>query len=419
MSISFSFHSPERRVQRLAPTLLLLFTTATPAVAAVLDDVSFSNRLQSELRYFWEDALYGQTSPLRPSIAWEPEIAWRGESPISLYFKGFARENFIGDSHRAHADVRELYAIYEGDSWDLVVGANKVFWGVTESRHLVDVINQSDLIEDIDGEDKLGQPMLNLNMQAAWGRMAFFVLPYFRERTLPHDNDRFRLPLSIEDDPAYDSGDEQWHPDLAFRYSHYIDSLDFGLSYFNGTNREPVYELELSPPAAAGLPPEASLRPRYTQMRQYGLDLQYTVDSWLLKLEAIYRSTPNDDFFASVSGFEYTMYQIFGTDGDLGLLLEYLNDRRDERIDPVQGDDDIFAGLRWAANDIDGTSVLGGAIVDLQGGATFVSVEAERRLRDDIKLEFAIRMITEAAQDDSAFALRNDDYAELGLNYYF
>ncbi|GAA3954699.1 hypothetical protein [Allohahella marinimesophila] len=419
MSSSCIFYPYAQQRSLLGSAILLASIVTTPAFAAVLDDLSMSHRVQGEVRYFWQDALYGQTTPLRPSIAWEPEVSWRGEAPVAVYFKGFARENFLGDSYRSHADVRELYMIYEGNNWDVVAGANKVFWGVTESRHLVDVINQSDLVENIDGEDKLGQPMLNLNLQADWGRIAFFILPYFRERTLPDDNDRFRLPLSIDNEALYDSGDEEWHNDFAVRYSHYIESLDFGISYFNGTNREPRYELLLEPPAAAGFPPAASLQARYVQMRQYGLDLQYTVDSWLLKLEAIYRSTAEDDFLASVSGLEYTIYQIFGTDGDLGLLLEYLNDRRDERIDPVQGDDDVFAGLRWAANDIDGTSILGGAVVDLAGGTTFLSIEAERRLRDDLKLEFAVRLITQADEDDSAFALRNDDYAELGLNYYF
>ena len=40
--------------------------------------------------------------------------------------------------------------------WSLSIGLGKVFWGVTEFNHLVDVINQTDLVEGIDGEAKLG-----------------------------------------------------------------------------------------------------------------------------------------------------------------------------------------------------------------------------------------------------------------------
>lgn len=38
-----------------------------------------------------------------------------------------------------------------GEVQKLLVDANTVFWGVTESVHLVDVINQTDLAGDIDG----------------------------------------------------------------------------------------------------------------------------------------------------------------------------------------------------------------------------------------------------------------------------
>jgi len=36
-------------------------------------------------------------------------------------------------------------------------------------QHLVDVINQTDLVEDIDGEEKLSQLMLNFSSVHKWG----------------------------------------------------------------------------------------------------------------------------------------------------------------------------------------------------------------------------------------------------------
>ena len=54
-----------------------------------------------------------------------------------------------------------------------------MFWGVTESVHLVDIINQTDFAGDIDGEDKLGQTMLSLMLQRDWGEITAFVLPAF------------------------------------------------------------------------------------------------------------------------------------------------------------------------------------------------------------------------------------------------
>ncbi|NIP75689.1 MAG: hypothetical protein GTN90_06820, partial [Xanthomonadales bacterium] len=110
-------------------------------------------------------------------------------------------------SGRSHADLREANWLRIGDGWDLVAGIDKVFWGVTESRHLVDIVNQDDRVEDIDGEDKLGQPMLNLNLLRDWGTVSLFVLPGFRERAFPDRGDRLRGSLPVaEGDATFDSG---------------------------------------------------------------------------------------------------------------------------------------------------------------------------------------------------------------------
>ena len=48
------------------------------------------------------------------------------------------------DAGRQHADIRELLWLgLDGDN-EWRVGINTMFWGVTESQHLVDVINQID-----------------------------------------------------------------------------------------------------------------------------------------------------------------------------------------------------------------------------------------------------------------------------------
>ncbi len=84
------------------------------------------------------------------------------------------------------------------------VGFRKVFWGVTESEHLVDIVNQTDLVEDLDMEEKLGQPMVNLALIRDWGTIDLFVLPGFRERTFSGPQGRFRF------NPPLDVGDSQF-----------------------------------------------------------------------------------------------------------------------------------------------------------------------------------------------------------------
>ena len=61
------------------------------------------------------------------------------------------------DEERKHFDIRELNINHASGDWETLVGIGKVFWGVVESNHLVNIINQTDFLEGVDGEDKLGQ----------------------------------------------------------------------------------------------------------------------------------------------------------------------------------------------------------------------------------------------------------------------
>ena len=117
-----------------------------------------------------------------------------GGLPLSPFFR---YDN--ADSRRTHADLREAYFLLFGEigngEWELRVGIDQVFWGVTESQHLVDIVNQIDLVEHPNGETKLGQPMVNITYSSDWGIVEFFVLPYHRARTFPGSSGRLRLPL--------------------------------------------------------------------------------------------------------------------------------------------------------------------------------------------------------------------------------
>jgi hypothetical protein len=69
------------------------------------------------------------------------------------------------DAARSHFDVREALWNHLGDGYELRTGVAQVFWGVTEGEHLVDIINQTDQVESLDGEQKLGQPLFNLAIE--------------------------------------------------------------------------------------------------------------------------------------------------------------------------------------------------------------------------------------------------------------
>jgi hypothetical protein len=382
---------------------------ATEASAGEWDATGFFG---VDARAFWQDSRYpGQDNELNGSIMVQPEWYWRddaGRHRVSVV--GFARVD-SQDDERTHVDIREASWGTAVGSWDIVAGISKVFWGVAESRHLVDVINQTDLVEDIDQEEKLGQPMVNVNLQKDFGRFEFFVLPYFRERTFPGPDGRLRPPLPVDADNAiYESSNGEQHVDFALRYSHYIGAADLALYVFDGTSREPRFV-----PGPGG----DSLTPYYEQMTQVGFEFQYTHEAWLWKLETMGRDTRDDSFVAAVGGFEYTFYGVRDSNADIGVLMEVLYDGRSANAPPTLFDNDIFVGTRLAFNDVQNSSVLAGIAMDTQTHELFLNVEAERRFGDSLSAGFRLRAFTNATPGDGLYTFERDDYLQLTLSWYY
>ena len=372
---------------------------------------SVSGSLTAELRHFVDDALYStQQLDSTASLAIQPEfhMSWN-DRKSSLTFVPFARGG-DEDDERNHADVRELMWINAMGDWELRLGVGKVFWGVTESAHLVDVINQIDLMESPDGEDKLGQPMANLSWFTDLGTWELFALPLFRERTFPGVNGRLRGPLVVDtdQDALYESADKDEHLDWAVRWSHYIGDWDIGLSHFSGTNREPEF-VAIS---------ATTLLPRYNLIDQTGLTLQALLGDWAWKFEATSTEEMSQRYNEAVVGFEYTHVGLNESAMDLGLLLEYLYDERAE-LAPGPFEDDVMLGLRWVFNDMQSTEVLMGAIFDLGGSAVTSSIEASRRLGQSWKLALEYRGTSGLEPTDPSYLFRNDNYVQLELGYFF
>jgi hypothetical protein len=393
--------------------LLAILFGALSMSSAHGGDMDISGSVELQARGFWQNPQWvGQDDrALQGAVISTTEVRWYNEGGnVRAAFIPYLRWDAT-DDERNLADLREAYWAFEGDDYELLVGANTVFWGVTESVHLVDIINQTDFAGDIDGEDKLGQMMVSLMLQRDWGEITGFVMPAFRERTFAGVDGRFRPPLPVDTDNAlYESSDEETHVDFALRYSHYIGDIDIGLNVFSGTSREPRFI-----PAADG----QSLLPVYDQIDQLGVAVQYTKEAWLWKLEAIARDGVTHSFAAAVGGFEYTFYQVSESTIDVGLLLEYQYDGRNE-FEPVTiADNDVFVGTRLAFNDVQDTAVLAGLSYDIDTGETFINIEAERRFGDNWFAELRVRAFNGAAQVDATTWLQKDDYVQLSLARYF
>jgi hypothetical protein len=392
---------------------IFAFLFALAVVPGLTQAQELRGRVQVENRVFPEAPGFAQQrdATVSPSIALEPELLWDAKGgALNLRLKPFLRLD-AHDGNRTHADLREANALYLGPGWTLLAGFGKVFWGKTESHHLVDIVNQVDGVEDIDGEDKLGQPMVNFTLEKDWGAIDFFYLPYFRERTFPEGRARLSGAVPPPTRSVYESSAGRWHPDFAVRWTYYLGSLDLAVSAFRGTSREPILEPVIGSP-------EFELQARYIIIDQVSVEGQLTKGPTLWKLEAMTRGGHGSRFLAAVSGVEHTFFNVGGS-ADLGILGEIMVDGRDETAPYTPYDHDVFGGFRLALNDLANTSVLGGAVVDWTTGETFALIEAERRFGDRWVVELEGRWLVQTNRADPLHGLRRDSFFSLRINRYF
>ncbi|RZV51051.1 MAG: hypothetical protein EX270_10810, partial [Pseudomonadales bacterium] len=180
-------------------TLLLGFSAFANAGDAQL---KISGNLAIEGRYFEKSGARPELSRSNASLSVSPEIYYRfADSKDSLRFSALLRAD-ENDAERSHVDIRELKWHKVERDWELTLGVDTVFWGVTETLHLVNIINQVDQVENIDQEDYLGQPMLHLALIRDWGTLDLFALPYFRERPYAGRNGRPGAGLRVSNQNA-------------------------------------------------------------------------------------------------------------------------------------------------------------------------------------------------------------------------
>ncbi len=372
----------------------------------------FTPEVAIEVRGFPDPPRFDdQLETLQGGLILSGDLRWTSKDrKTRVLFEPYVRLD-SDDGERSYADIREASVSMRRGDWDILLGISQVFWGVAESRNVVDVINQFDAVEDFDDGEKLGQPMLRVSRRIGFGTIEAFYLPFFRERSFPGEKGRLRFDPAVDAGAAkFERNNDEWAGDVALRWTSRFGAFDLGLHAFYGTSRNPFFDFEAT---------EARLAPFYQKLRQGGLDLQYTRGPWLLKLEAAGVNVGGDDFVSTVGGFEYTFFNVGGRGLDLGLIGEYLYDGRDPALAPTAlFENDAFAGVRIALNDTQDTEVLAGAIIDTESSAVIASVELQRRLGSTVLLEAEARFI-DGGKDPLVSQLQNDSHLTLRWTRYF
>jgi len=416
-------------------SLALIAGLACMAGPATALDIEFDGNLELEWRSFTEEGRHEDMEQNFIALAGEFELGFFSRSGRhAVIVKPFGRLD-QHDHERSHADLREAKYRYVNGSFEATIGADKEFWGVTEFLHLVDIVNQTDNVESIDGEQKLGQPMVKLSYASPYGTVTGYALPFFRIRQYVDPvTGRPNSGFIVDDNTThFESGDGRQTKDYALRYQNNFGPFDVGLSWFDGTAREPQLLLAV-PPGQSGLANGLPvMQAYYAYLQQAGLDVQATLGPWLLKLEAT-QSTENRfqgetpsllseveeiSTTRATGGFEYTFYNLFDSGTDLGFVAEYMYDERESDA-PHPFGNDIGIGLRWTANDPQSTTILFGGLYDLDTKSASLSLEAERRIGRKFKATLEARGQIDTGENDRfADALEDEGYMRVRLNYYF
>tara|TARA_B100000674_G_scaffold246948_1_gene203535 strand:- start:182 stop:1333 length:1152 start_codon:yes stop_codon:yes gene_type:complete len=312
----------------------------------------------------------------------------------------------LNDNGKDIVEPRQLFLSKTFGDIDVYLGYRHAFWGVAESKNLVDLINQQDLAAGISSDNKLGAPSISIETYLGSGELQYWYIPRFRERTFNDVNAHPGFGMFVS--PAqYANVKGSKASDQALRYANSIGDIDYALSIFDGTAREPLFIVqELEQP---------TIVPYYERTRSVGLELQYTGESILYKVEGLTGIQSEKDFDAVVLGAEKTVYTIFETQWDMGVLFEYqYDDRAQALIDRM-----IVSGVRLTANDEFDTNFLILYTVDDAFSQSLLGLEASRRLRNGMTLDINYLLYQSDQQNLPFHSLVDDSELSLTLGYYF
>jgi len=437
----------------LVAVLSLIISTSSFAA------IDLSGLVGLETRYFIQTPVDSEQTDEQVSLNFRPELYWEGDDQ-SVLFKPYVRLDSV-DSNRSHFDIREaIYSTYH-DTFELKVGIGKVFWGVTETLNLVDVVNQNDAIDRFDENEKLGQPMFHFSTFSDWGNVELLILPFFRPVIFPGDKTRFRptpivlsalntigrsngigppyIDIRIDNsDPTYEAKNDESHIDLASRWTNSIENWDLGVSWFNGTSRDPSFNVSIdSDVLSTG---QVTLKPFYPLINQFGIDTQYIYDDWILKLESINRSGDKiKNYTAFVTGFEYNFYGIQDSMVDIGMIVEYAWDSRDKiknlnenmsNLEDIKRQiesnnlsinrNNISVASRFTFNDAESSELLIGTNQNLDyKGSRTIFIDISTRVGESTKISANATFIWSDDPFDPGYMFRQDDYIQVTAEYYF
>lgn len=301
-------------------------------------------------------------------------------------------------------DLPELAWTATWEDWGIEIGSAVVVWGVTESTHLVDVLNQRVPRSTTRGYQRLGQPMVSGTWFTGSGAVEAFLLPGFRER--PYAGRAGQVWSELRIDDASSRGEERHgrHAvDWAVRWSYAAGQWDLALSHFSGRSRDPEFD------EGRGTDGTPVSRPVYPLVDQTGIELQWTRVGWLVKLEGLARSGGPERYGALAGGVEYALAD------HLSFFMEYTFDSRGSRA-TTSLEHDAFVGGRLLTHEAE---LEAGLYIDPGSGNRIGRAAVRRRLIERLSVALEARCFWGQGAREPPHALRQESFLSLTLRAAF
>lgn len=366
--------------------------------------VDWYGYIGGDFRYFTESPLYeGQFNSYFSSV-FKPQLFIESKNrKHQLHFMGFVRIN-QHDKNQTRADLRDFYGKLNLKRIELNAGIKTVSWGKTESNHLVDIINQYDLLEGRSLEHKLGQPMVQLVHTSKWFNLDFITTTYHRELKFPGPRGRLQ-PGFIFEEAVYEKTNGKYIPDFGLRITKSSGNFDFGISNFYGTNRLPNFEFE-----------NEKVTLIYQEINQLGMEFQWITGPIIWKGEYIHLTHKQNTINAFTIGGEYNL--LFNSGPELKWIAEYTYDERGQK--QINGiNNDLFYGINLSLNDRQTSILFLGGYYDFDFGSVLMQAKAERRFAKNWKIALSYSGISNTEPEDFYHLIRKDSFLEVSILNFF
>lgn len=284
--------------------------------------------------YWTRDHNLEQLNSVGAATLWmraRPRIApW-----LSARVEGWVTDQKLGRGDNWRGELREGNLVANFEPFELRIGREIVAWGRADRVNPTDVIGSRDytLLFPEDDDQRRGNAMVH----ARWGQGGYTVsalwLPEFRPNRYPSGARQPGIILLGEHSPTEVA-------QFAVRLDRSGGGIDWSLSYFDGLDRDPRFQVAALSPALA------TVSRRYDRIRQVGADAATNFGEYGVRGELAYTFSPDG---AGANYRRSGFYMVLGGDRTfnerLNVNIQYIYRFVDGWQDPTQVANPLQQGL--------------------------------------------------------------------------